>query len=122
MRTREPESLLFGLMWVDLTRRDWYHTLRHEAQERDGLEKYGCIEHDGSSYGLQQLRDRRYDISTAWTKRRCGPACGRGGDWAVRVTAVPNPDFEEDGSATGAHGSTDVISLFFYVHSESGAP
>jgi len=39
---------------------------RHEAQQRDGLAKYGWLQHDGQGYGLQRLYDEQYNITTAW--------------------------------------------------------
>ena len=41
-------------------------TCRHEAQQRDGLAKYGWLQHDGQGYGLQRLHDEQYNITTAW--------------------------------------------------------
>lgn len=31
-----------------------------------GLKQYGWLQHDGESYGLQQLHDEEYNITTAW--------------------------------------------------------
>lgn len=48
---------------------------RHEAQQRDGLAKYGWLQHDGERYGLQELWDEQFNISTAWV----GAGLGAGG-------------------------------------------
>ena len=50
---------------------------RHEAQQRDGLAKYGWLQHDGQGYGLQQLWDEQFNITTAWVRSRPSvqPAC-----------------------------------------------
>lgn len=82
MRMRQPRSLLVGLMWVDPHRHDPLGSIRHEAQQGDGLSKYGWLQHDGQRYGLQQLLDGQYNISTAWAKHMCAD-CGPGGDWGV---------------------------------------
>lgn len=42
---------------------------RHEAQQRDGLAKYGWLQHDGQKYGLQELWDEHYNITTAWVSQ-----------------------------------------------------
>ncbi|EFN57426.1 hypothetical protein CHLNCDRAFT_20925, partial [Chlorella variabilis] len=85
MRMRRPQSLLMGLMWVDPQRQDPLGNIRHEAQQRDGLAKYGWLQHDGQGYGLQQLWDEQFNITTAWAKHLC-PDCGLGGDWGASVS------------------------------------
>eukprot|EP00873_Tetraselmis_striata_P019438 jgi/Tetstr1/439702/TSEL_028121.t1 len=87
MRTRRPAGLLAGLMWWDPQRPDFFHNIRHEAQERDGLAKFGWLQHDGASYGHQELLDMDYNITTTMVKRaEGGEGAGAGGDWAVRVS------------------------------------
>ena len=37
-------------------------TLRHECSEGDGLGPYGWVEHDGLSYGKQEITDERAGV------------------------------------------------------------
>mmetsp|Transcript_26681 Transcript_26681/g.74931 ORF Transcript_26681/g.74931 Transcript_26681/m.74931 type:complete len:220 (-) Transcript_26681:1839-2498(-) len=64
MRTRQPQGLLTGLMWWDPKRPDFFHNIRHEALERDGMKKFGWLEHDGETYGRQEIWDTDFNIST----------------------------------------------------------
>ena len=59
IRTMLPMSPLVGLMWMGDDRK-----LRHDADARDGLTKYGWVRHDGQSYGRQQLIDGRTEVRT----------------------------------------------------------
>lgn len=47
---------------------------RHEAKQNDGLAKYGWLQHDGQGYGLQELWDGHYNITTAWVSSWLQPA------------------------------------------------
>ncbi|KAL6776504.1 hypothetical protein ACKKBG_A21415 [Auxenochlorella protothecoides x Auxenochlorella symbiontica] len=111
MRPRHPTSLVTGLMWVDFTRSDWFTSIRHEALQSDDLGFYGWLEHDGENYGIQQLEDRRFNMTTSLVKRQC-KSCGAGGDWALRVNAKPAQGSMADGAPR------PVVSLFFYVAAE----
>lgn len=137
---RVPQSLLVGLMWTDPQRRDPLGNIRciaamvrpsgnpmcliaecacrHEAQQRDGLAKHGWLQHDGESYGRQQLWDEQYNITIAWVRvwhfpgwdiaflvfllllqhvvvwqaKNLCPDCGVGGDWGVGIDVVERQD------------------------------
>ncbi len=88
-----------------------------------GLEKYGWIAHDGATFGVQELRDRRYNITTSFAKRPCG-GCGHGGDWGVnlRVELLPKPKSakaeDDDVETSGAEPESRAISVFFYLADE----
>ncbi|GAB4823973.1 hypothetical protein N2152v2_011019 [Parachlorella kessleri] len=89
MRMRRPQSPLLGLMWVDPGRADPLNLIRHEAQQRDGLKQYGWLEHDGESFGVQQLRDEKYNITIAWAKRWCEEGCSSAGDIGITIGVSP---------------------------------
>ena len=59
IRAALPQSPLFGVMWFH----DAQH-LRHDADARDGLDKYGWLRHDGKMYGRQQLIDGPLAVRT----------------------------------------------------------
>lgn len=49
-------------MWHGGDGRAGVMALRHECSEGDGLGPYGWVEHDGRSYGKQELPDQRTGI------------------------------------------------------------
>lgn len=117
MRMRTPKSLLAGLMWFDPQTTE---NIRHNAQERDGLSKYGWEAHDGRSFGRQELYDRDVHLTTSWAKRQC-LGCGNGGDWAVKLNAEQNlqsssPHDEKDSSSS--ESQPQRLSVLFYVADE----
>eukprot|EP00051_Salpingoeca_urceolata_P006675 m.88375 g.88375 ORF g.88375 m.88375 type:complete len:776 (+) comp14938_c2_seq2:37-2364(+) len=78
LRTRTPQSLLTGMMWVSPSG----HQLRHFCDAGDGLQRYGWNKHDGSSFGSQLIEDGPNSISTSFVKQ---PGGNSGGDWAARL-------------------------------------
>lgn len=57
--------------------------IRHWCEQGDGLEKYGWLQHDGNSFGIQQIIDGSFIIDTSFVKRLGG---NHGGDWTARVS------------------------------------
>lgn len=49
-------------MWHGGDGRRRVDALRHECSEEDGLGPYGWIEHDGVSYGKQEIADKNADV------------------------------------------------------------
>ncbi|KAL4859841.1 Mannosyl-oligosaccharide glucosidase GCS1 [Chlorella vulgaris] len=135
MRMRRPQSLLFGLMWLDPQRLDPLGNIRHEARQGDGLAKYGWIRHDGRTHGVQELWDQQLNITTAWAKHM-RPSCGSGGDWGVSVVvadrssqtarrkAMEQADNDEQHKEQAAGeeqpAKQKAVSLFFYMAAEDG--
>ena len=62
IRAALPQSPLFGLMWLHNRGSDAGPQLRHDADARDGLNKYGWLRHDGKAYGKQQLIDGPLEV------------------------------------------------------------
>ncbi|KAL3156046.1 hypothetical protein ABBQ32_013034 [Trebouxia sp. C0010 RCD-2024] len=110
-------------MWFDPQRPDALSNIRHNAQERDGLSKYGWEAHDGKSYGRQELHDKPFHLTTSWVKRQCR-GCGYGGDWALLLDAkpLPNPDASAEHDLLDPDVKLPRISVFFYVADEAGSP
>lgn len=107
MRMRNPKSPLLGLMWVDPAREDPLNNIRHEAQQRDGLQQYGWAQHDGESFGVQHLHDGLYNITTSWAKNWSpgSPGCG---DLGVSVSASTwAANHAAQGAASGKDGGDD---------------
>nr|XP_009858246.1 mannosyl-oligosaccharide glucosidase-like [Ciona intestinalis] len=101
MKTKSPQSLVTGLMW--LRQHERYQSelpLRHTCEHGDKLLKYGWLAHDGVNFGIQDVVEQGYSLRTSFVKV---PGGRHGGEWTWRVT----------GTQTGA--SPVTISLFFYA-------
>ncbi|NXY00513.1 MOGS glucosidase, partial [Centropus bengalensis] len=124
---RAPKSPFLGcpgLMW--LQQGEGGTGLRHTCEQGDGLSRYGWLQHDGESFGVQELQDGKLWLRTEFVKR---PGGEHGGDWSWRVTArlkvrsaaprAPGAAAGVDSSAPGAPQGTDgpapLLSLFFYA-------
>ncbi|XP_064191214.1 mannosyl-oligosaccharide glucosidase isoform X1 [Anguilla rostrata] len=105
MKTRSPRSVVTGLMWL----RQFSETdvnLRHTCEQGDRLPSYGWLLHDGLGFGVQEIRDSDFTLTTEFVKR---PGGEHGGDWTWRVTA------KQHSSAA----QPPVISLMFYVATDT---
>lgn len=56
----------------------------HWCSQSDGLSRYGWLEHDGKTFGMQEILDDDLLIKTSFVKRFGGT---HGGDWTMRVSA-----------------------------------
>ncbi|XP_065121544.1 mannosyl-oligosaccharide glucosidase [Paramisgurnus dabryanus] len=101
MKTRSPRSVVTGLMWMQQST-DMDVNLRHTCEQGDHLQGYGWLMHDGVSFGVQEIHDRHFTLTTEFVKRMGGD---HGGDWTWRITAKQH--------SSGA--TAPVISLMFYV-------
>ncbi|XP_063074376.1 mannosyl-oligosaccharide glucosidase [Engraulis encrasicolus] len=101
MKTRSPLSPVTGLMWLRQFS-DVDVNLRHTCEQGDRLQGYGWLMHDGKSFGVQEIRDGDFTLTTEFVKRMGGD---HGGDWTWRITAKQH--------SSTAHAP--VISLMFYV-------
>lgn len=82
MKTRDPQSLVTGLMWYFPKRFNGVG-IRHWCESGDNLEKYGWLQHDGVNFGLQEIQDGPFVINTSFVKRIGGY---HGGDWTARIS------------------------------------
>ncbi|CAL8462054.1 g1585 [Coccomyxa elongata] len=111
MQTRHPRPLVSGLMWFDPDRPQPLDNIRHLAQERDGLQKYGWEAHDGESFGRQELYDGNIHITTSFAKRFCRGCTG--GDWALRVNSEVN-------NASMSQAPQRISVIFYIADSQAG--
>lgn len=58
--------------------------LRHTCEQGDRLKGYGWLMHDGKTFGVQEIRDSDFTLTTEFVKRMGGD---HGGDWTWRITA-----------------------------------
>ncbi|XP_056136142.1 mannosyl-oligosaccharide glucosidase [Lampris incognitus] len=105
MKTRSPRSIVTGLMWMRQFS-DIDVNLRHTCEQGDRLQSYGWLMHDGVSFGVQEIQDSDFTLTTEFVKRMGG---NHGGDWTWRITA------KQLSSAPHA----PVISLMFYVAADA---
>ncbi|EFN77469.1 mannosyl-oligosaccharide glucosidase GCS1 isoform X2 [Harpegnathos saltator] len=106
LKTRDPHSLVTGLMWYFPR---FLHPdgsgLRHWCEQGDGLERYAWLEHDGRTFGVQEIADHSTLIKTTFVKRLGGH---HGGDWTARIAVSSEKREGEE------------MSLLFYTAIEEG--
>ena len=69
LKTRSPADLLFGMMWMIPDRiRNNDLGLRHWCDQGDNLDSFGWLQHDGETFGVQEIKDRGLVISTSFLK------------------------------------------------------
>ncbi|CAG9861004.1 unnamed protein product [Phyllotreta striolata] len=96
LKTRDPTSLVTGLMWYFPQRLGpGGDGIRHWCEQGDNLEKYGWLQHDGENFGIQEIIDGPFKLTTSFVKSRVND---KGGDWTARVEvdfhdkSVPNKE------------------------------
>lgn len=58
--------------------------LRHTCEQGDRLRGYGWLMHDGINFGVQEIHENDFTLTTEFVKRMGGE---HGGDWTWRITA-----------------------------------
>ena len=84
MKTRSPQSPVSGLMWFFQSAGDMPPKIRHWCDQGDGLPMYSWFVHDGVNFGLQEIVDSHFTLTTDFVKR---PGGEHGGDWSARIIA-----------------------------------
>ncbi|KAM3955537.1 LOW QUALITY PROTEIN: mannosyl-oligosaccharide glucosidase [Aphomia sociella] len=84
MKSREPRSPVFGLMWYEITAAT-HKGIRHWCDQNDNLASYGWLRHDGVTFGEQLIVDRPNNITTSFVKT---PGGEHGGHWTVRINVT----------------------------------
>ncbi|KAL0269735.1 UNVERIFIED_CONTAM: hypothetical protein PYX00_007370 [Menopon gallinae] len=102
MKTRDPYSLVAGLMWYfpDYFGIDGFG-IRHWCEQGDKPGHFTWTEHDGRNFGVQVIHDGPFRLETSFVKRLGGDY---GGDWTLRVSVK-----HQNESLTGR------VSLIFYA-------
>ncbi|CAH0553767.1 unnamed protein product [Brassicogethes aeneus] len=91
LKTREANSLVNGLMWYfPRTLRPGGDGIRHWCEQNDNLSKYGWKKHDGYNFGVQEIIDGPFKLTTSFVKR---PGGKHGGDWTARVEVDVLPEY-----------------------------
>jgi mannosyl-oligosaccharide glucosidase len=66
VRSRTVDSVEMGLMWFSYNAHQLF--LRHLCDQNDKL-RYGWQQHDGRTFGYQEILDDQFNISTTFLKR-----------------------------------------------------
>ncbi|CAI2730220.1 unnamed protein product [Schistosoma spindalis] len=107
MKHRSPKSLLFGVMWTIQDPENFAY--RHSCDQYDGVLSYNWLEHDGRTFGTQQIVDIHHIITISFVK----PSSDfMGGDWTVRISAVAR-------NRTSMEYPLSVIVYFYYPGDKS---
>ncbi|RLN26408.1 hypothetical protein BBO99_00008045 [Phytophthora kernoviae] len=98
-----------GLLWG--SQHEDVSQLRHQCRQEDRLQRYGWLQHDGSSYGLQTVEDQynRVELTTSYARLHSDDTQG----WAARVKAAPLTPRDE--RLRRKQVENTKLSLFFYV-------
>lgn len=56
--------------------------IRHTCEQSDQLESYGWLKHDGLNFGIQDIVEKEFSLTTQFVKR---PGGSHGGDWSARI-------------------------------------
>ncbi|XP_014255518.1 mannosyl-oligosaccharide glucosidase GCS1 [Cimex lectularius] len=108
LKTREPFSPVMGLMWYFPRKMSANsNNIRHWCEQDDHLNYYTWTKHDGKTFGVQQINDGDFQITTSFVKR---PGGTQGGDWTTRISVKSVDESTETGSS---------VSLIFYTAIES---
>ncbi|XKL59781.1 hypothetical protein PGB90_000797 [Kerria lacca] len=83
MKTRDPYSLVTGMMWYYPSKIQKGEDIRHWCEQNDYLKGYTWTEHDGRNFGIQIINDDDIKITTSFVKKLHG---NFGGDWTARIS------------------------------------
>lgn len=119
VKARTPFSPLMGLLWSTAVN-PRPENFRHDAEERDKLTKYGWLEHNGETYGKQEILDGENNLNLTTYFIQDSQADTEGGNendaqrdhWAVRFVGEP----------MSPAGRKKSISLFWYLALPSSSP
>ncbi|XP_066256749.1 mannosyl-oligosaccharide glucosidase isoform X1 [Euwallacea similis] len=93
LKTRDPQSLVTGLMWYFPGRLGpGGDGIRHWCEQSDNLDSYGWQQHDGNTFGIQKIIDGPFKLTTSFVKRLGGD---NGGEWTARISAEVLPQYKE---------------------------
>ena len=77
-------------MWMTQFTGKLQPDIRSWCDQHDGLQKYGWLAHDGINFGMHEVVDQQYIISTDFVKK---PGGSNGGDWTARIQIKQKASF-----------------------------
>ncbi|TMW67836.1 hypothetical protein Poli38472_007508 [Pythium oligandrum] len=111
LRSRSyPYAVSAGLLWS--SSHEDISQLRHECRQEDRLQKYGWLQHDGRTYGMQSIEDQfnRVELKTYYQRVNQGQATD---GWASRISVLPLEPRDE--RLKRKKVDQTKLSLFYYV-------
>ncbi|KAG4305512.1 hypothetical protein PORY_001068 [Pneumocystis oryctolagi] len=103
IRSRNPETILAGIMWTGLDNYAQIHRIRHTCEQNDDMEMHGWQEFDVRTGGRQIIKDKdmNIEIVTEFVKTYTEKQAG---NWGLRIKGKPKK-------------ANSKTSVFFYVAS-----
>lgn len=89
MKTRSPRSPVVGLMWFEElpgNKKRPQPNIRHWCKPNDNVLRYGWKKHDGKNFGIQEIVDTNFKLTTSFIKHHNTLS---GGDWSWRISVTP---------------------------------
>ena len=87
-------------MWFSSYPDDRNIHIRHTCEQSDKLPRYGWIRHDGINFGIQEIVDHGYMLTTEFVKRTGGD---HGGDWTARISGRDVENLRTGSSHVSCH-------------------
>ncbi|KAE9418888.1 hypothetical protein Angca_008231, partial [Angiostrongylus cantonensis] len=81
LRTRDPRSPLFGIMWYEQPDVVQIPHVKHWCDQADGLKHYAWYSADGRTFGRQNITERAGNLSVDWINH--------GETWTARLYVSP---------------------------------
>lgn len=95
-------------MWFSPSRlRPGGEGIRHWCESGDNLNKYGWNQHDGRTFGVQQIDDDPFHLETSFVKF---PGGNFGGHWTARVSVTNSRTASKVGD-----DADELVSLIWYT-------
>ncbi|CAM9340838.1 unnamed protein product, partial [Hapterophycus canaliculatus] len=115
-----PVSVTGGLMWHGGDGHSGVNSLRHECNEGDGVGPYGWIEHDGRSFGKQDITDDKAGVRLVTSVVKPAQLEALGADegaadvlLASRVEVLPRGATSQTSAVLP--GPSTLSTIYFYI-------
>jgi hypothetical protein len=112
-KARVAHSPIIGVLWYDSDDVSALQRIRHDAEERDKLSKWGWTHHDGSNFGVQELIDPLVGVNFTSHFIRTGE---QSGSFVLRMYGTPTTVAKPKKNAQPRN-----ISLLWYAAMENPA-
>ena len=86
LRCEQFSLSALGMMWMTQYENEMPPVIRHWCDQGDGIPKYGWVAHDGCHFGVHEVIDRYYTLTSDFVKR---PNRLYGGDWSAKIRIKP---------------------------------
>ncbi len=94
LRSAQPDSPLFGLMWYYEEKMDSVKSMRHFVEISDNLTKYEWIAHNGCDYGSLEIEDPAMHVN--FKVKFFNEKTESGNHWVVKISGLNKKDGGEN--------------------------